>query len=129
VKIAAIKFAGNDNIKARRLRKEMETKKWWMFSWLTGSGRFKDDQFEDDLEKVRDYYREEGFLDVAIDEDKIRYDYPSPSKLGDDRPGGRGQAVPHWRCHVQEQQTLSDRAAPTRSSAKRAAWSSSVEAR
>ncbi|MBL9194523.1 MAG: outer membrane protein assembly factor BamA [Opitutaceae bacterium] len=81
VKIAAIKFAGNDNIKARRLRKEMETKKWWMFSWLTGSGRFKDEQFEDDLEKVRDYYREEGFLDVAIDEDKIRYDYPSPSKL------------------------------------------------
>ena len=81
VKIAAIKFAGNDNIKARRLRKEMETKKWWMFSWLTGSGRFKDEQFEDDLEKVRDYYREEGFLDVAIDDDKIRYDYPSPSKL------------------------------------------------
>jgi outer membrane protein assembly factor BamA len=38
----------------------METKKWWMFSWLTGSGRFKDDQFEDDLEKVRDYYRERG---------------------------------------------------------------------
>ena len=81
VKIAAIKFVGNNTIKARRLRKEMETKRWWMFSWLTGSGRFKDELFEDDLEKVRDYYREEGFLDVAIDNDKIRFDYPSPSKL------------------------------------------------
>jgi len=81
VKIAAIKFVGNNTIKARRLRKEMETKRWWMFSWLTGSGRFKDELFEDDLEKVRDYYREEGFLDVAIDNDKIRFEYPSPSKL------------------------------------------------
>jgi len=81
VKIAAIKFVGNNTIKARRLRKEMETKRWWMFSWLTGSGRFKDELFEDDLEKVRDYYREEGFLDVAIDNDKIRFEYPNPSKL------------------------------------------------
>jgi outer membrane protein insertion porin family len=81
VRISGIDFEGNNNIKARRLRKEMETKRWWIFSWLTGSGRLKDDEFEDDLEKVRDYYREEGFLDVAIDADKIRYEYPTPNKL------------------------------------------------
>lgn len=81
VKIGSIRFVGNDNVKARRLRKEMETKRHWMFSWLTGSGRFKDDQFEDDLEKVRDYYREQGFLDVAIDNDKIKFDYPNPKEL------------------------------------------------
>ncbi len=81
VRIASINFTGNDNVKPRKLRKEMETKRWWMFSWLTGSGRFKDDQFEDDLEKVRDYYREEGYLDVEIDDDKIRYDYPTPNRL------------------------------------------------
>jgi outer membrane protein insertion porin family len=81
VRIGAIRFEGNASIKSRRLRKEMETKKWWMFSWLTGSGRFKDDQFEDDLDKVRDYYREEGFLDVAIDIDRVRYEYPNPSRL------------------------------------------------
>ena len=81
VRIGSINFAGNDHVKARKLRKEMETKRWWMFSWLTGSGRFKDDQFEDDLEKVRDYYREQGYLDVEIDDDKIRYDYPNPNRL------------------------------------------------
>ncbi|HRE81709.1 MAG TPA: outer membrane protein assembly factor BamA [Opitutaceae bacterium] len=81
VKIDSIRFVGNDNVKPRRLRKEMETKRHWMFSWLTGSGRFKDDQFEDDLEKVRDYYREQGFLDVAIDFDKIQFDYPNPKEL------------------------------------------------
>lgn len=81
VKIATVNFVGNDNVKARRLRKEMETKKWHYFSWLTGSGRFKDDKFEEDLDKLRDYYRELGYLDVAIAEDKITFDYPKPDQL------------------------------------------------
>lgn len=81
VKISVIKFSGNDNVKARLLRKEMETKKWWFMSWLTDTGRFKDDKFEDDLEKLRDYYREEGYLDIEIPQDQITFDYPSPSKL------------------------------------------------
>lgn len=81
VKIAEITFAGNANIKAAKLKGQMETKKWWMFSWLTGSGRFKDDQFEDDLDKLRDYYREEGFLDVDIPQEKIQFNYPKPDRL------------------------------------------------
>ncbi len=81
VKIRQVRFEGNDNIKARRLRKEMETKRWWMFSWLTGSGRFKDEVFEDDLDKLRDFYREEGFLDVEIPVERISYDYPSSGSL------------------------------------------------
>lgn len=81
VKIAQIRFVGNDSVKARALRKEMETKKYWFLSWLTGKGRFKDDEFEDDLEKLRDYYREEGFLDIEIPHDKITFDYPKPNEL------------------------------------------------
>lgn len=81
VKISDIRFTGNDHIKARRLRKQMETKRWWMFSWLTGTGRLKDDQFDDDLEKLRDYYRDEGYLDVEIPAEKVIYDYPSHKKL------------------------------------------------
>ena len=81
VKIAEIRFAGNKNVTARKLRGAMETKKWWMFSWLTGSGRFKDDQFEDDLDKLRDLYREQGFLDVEIAQDKVQFNYPTPEKL------------------------------------------------
>ncbi len=81
VKIGDIKFAGNKHIAPRKLRSQMETKKWWMFSWLTGSGRFKDDQFEDDLDKLRDYYREQGFLDVEIPQDKVMFTYPKPDRL------------------------------------------------
>ncbi len=81
VKIADVKFVGNAHIKAAKLKGEMETKKWWMFSWLTGSGRYKDDQFDDDLDKLRDYYREQGFLDVEIGADKVRFEYPKPDRL------------------------------------------------
>jgi len=81
VKIGDIRFVGNTHVKTKTLRHEMETKKWWMFSWLTGGGRFKDDQFDDDLDKVRDYYREQGYLDVEIAPEKIRFDYPTPGKL------------------------------------------------
>jgi outer membrane protein insertion porin family len=81
VRIADVRFTGNAHIKVKRLRKEMETKRWWMFSWLTGTGKFKDDQFEDDLSKLLDYYREQGFLDVDIPQDRIAYDYPKPNRM------------------------------------------------
>ncbi|HVU23627.1 MAG TPA: outer membrane protein assembly factor BamA, partial [Opitutus sp.] len=81
VKIAGVRFAGNEHVKAKHLRHEMETKKWWMFSWLLGTGRFKDDEFEDDLDKLRDYYRERGYLDVQIPEEKVIFAYPKPGRL------------------------------------------------
>ena len=81
VRISVINFVGNDHVKAKKLRKEMETRKWHMFSWLTGSGRLKDDDFDDDLGKLRDYYKEHGYLDVEIAEDKITFDYPKADRL------------------------------------------------
>ena len=81
VRIADIRFTGNSHVKTKRLRKEMETRRWWMFSWLTGTGKFKDDQFEDDIGKVLDYYRDQGFLDVEIPLDRIGYDYPKPNRM------------------------------------------------
>ena len=81
VKIADVRFEGNVHVKAARLKGAIETKKWWMFSWLTGSGRFKDDQFDDDLDKLRDFYRELGYLDVEIPQDKVLFNYPSPERL------------------------------------------------
>jgi outer membrane protein insertion porin family len=81
VRITDIRFTGNPHVKAKRLRKEMETRRWWMFSWLTGTGKFKDDEFEDDIGKLLDYYREQGFLDVDIPLDRIKYDYPKPARM------------------------------------------------
>lgn len=81
VKIARVEFVGNEQVKSRALRKKMETRRHWMFSWLTGSGKFKDQQFEEDLEKLRDFYRDEGYLDVEIDPAKVTFSYPNESKM------------------------------------------------
>src|SRR4030095_16602747 len=79
--MADIKFVGNAPVPSRKLKGVIETKKWWMFSWLTGSGRFKDDPFEDDMEKMRGYFREQGVLCVEIPQDKVLFNYPAPNKL------------------------------------------------
>ncbi len=81
VKISSIKFIGNDHIKGKTLKKKMETAVWTPISWLTGGGRLKNDEFDDDLDKLRDYYRNQGYLDVEIAEEKVTFDYPSSSKL------------------------------------------------
>jgi len=81
VKISEVRFVGNAHIKKGTLRGQMDTKRWWMFSWLTGSGRFKDDEFDDDLNKLRDFYRDAGYLDVEIADDKVVFDYPKPDRL------------------------------------------------
>jgi outer membrane protein insertion porin family len=81
VKIRLVKFVGNAHIRSKFLRSQMDTKKWWMFSWLTDTGRFKDDEFQDDLDKLRDFYREHGYLDVEIPEEKIVFSYPKKDSL------------------------------------------------
>ncbi len=81
VRIRKVEFEGNDNVTDRRLRKTIETKKWNWFSWLTDTGRFRDERFETDFDKLRDYYREQGFLDVEIDPAKVKFDYPKPNRL------------------------------------------------
>lgn len=81
VRISRVNFVGNEHVKAGKLRKAIETRKWTIFSWITGRGRFKDDQFQDDIGKLRDYYRELGYLDVEVPADQVQYDYPSPKKL------------------------------------------------
>ncbi len=82
ITIAEIRFTGNDHIRTKELRKQMETTPRWFFSWITGSGYLKDEQFEDDLNKLRDYYKEQGYLDVDIPtRDKVDFQNPSPTKL------------------------------------------------
>jgi outer membrane protein insertion porin family len=82
VHISDIRFIGNAHISARKLRHEMDTSRYhWLYSWLTEGGRYKADQFQDDLDKLRDYYREDGYLDVDIPPEKVILDYPSPGRL------------------------------------------------
>src|SRR6185369_9141643 len=79
VKIIEVDFVGAQAFKQKKLRKVIKTRKHWMFSWLTGSGYLKDEQFEEDQEKLRDYYRDHGYLDFEIK--KVDFLNPSPTTM------------------------------------------------
>lgn len=66
VKIEQVDFVGAQAFSQRKLRKVIKTRERWMFSWLTGSGILKDEQFEDDKERLADFYRNEGYIDFEI---------------------------------------------------------------
>jgi outer membrane protein insertion porin family len=81
LKIDDVEFVGNTAFSSRKLKKEMETRKRWIFSWLTGSGRFDEVKFQEDLERLRVKYLNEGYLDVSIPESNVSLDYPKSGKI------------------------------------------------
>ena len=58
VKITKIEFIGAAAFPQKELRKQLKTIQHWMFSWLTGSGVFKQDDFDDDKNTLADYYQQ-----------------------------------------------------------------------
>ncbi|MBG87730.1 MAG: outer membrane protein assembly factor BamA [Verrucomicrobiales bacterium] len=79
VKIERVDFVGAQAFSQKKLRKVIKTRNRWAFSWLTGSGILKDDQFEDDKERLKEYYRNEGYIDFAISD--ITFEYPEEKKM------------------------------------------------
>jgi outer membrane protein insertion porin family len=71
-RISEIAFEGNPSLKSRSLRKVMKTSKWRFFSFLTGSGRYKPSELEEDLTSLRRHYHNEGFLDVQLDQSDVQ---------------------------------------------------------
>ncbi len=81
LKIADVVFIGNTAFKSRKLKSQMETRKRWWLSWLTGSGRFDETEFQEDLEKLRELYQNDGYLDVSIPESNVSLDYPKAGRI------------------------------------------------
>jgi len=81
VKITDIRFRGNDAYKDKRLRKVLQTKESSIISWLTGSGKFSETEFKEDLELLRKFYRDEGYLDVVVDESLVEFDFKTDKKV------------------------------------------------
>ncbi len=65
VRIRDIKVEGNQNLKAGEILKVMKTKKvsWW--GWFH-SGFLKEEDLQEDVERVRALYDENGFSDVEV---------------------------------------------------------------
>lgn len=80
-RIARVEFVGNEPIRRSRLRGKIKTKEWGILSWATGTGRYQQDVLEDDLQKLREYYRDRGYLDVEIPESGVEISYPRPCRM------------------------------------------------
>lgn len=78
-KITRIEFICASAFSQRKLRHVLKTREHWMFSWLTGSDVFKQDQFEDDKDALADFYQNHGYLDFEIKD--VRFDYPTPKTM------------------------------------------------
>jgi outer membrane protein insertion porin family len=79
IKIQDVEFVGAKAFSQRKLRKEIKTRRWWVFSWITGSGVLKDEQFVEDRDKLLSFYQNEGYIDFEIKD--VQFDQIGPKKM------------------------------------------------
>jgi outer membrane protein insertion porin family len=72
IKIKKINIEGNKALSDKKIKGVMETREWWIFSFITSSGYYKKEQMESDIEKIRDLYFNNGFIKVAAGEPQIK---------------------------------------------------------
>jgi outer membrane protein insertion porin family len=66
--ISKVQFEGNAHISDRTLRKQMKTRGRTLIYFMDKTGRLDEIQLEQDLDKIREYYQNHGFIDVGIKE-------------------------------------------------------------
>ena len=64
--VVQIRFEGNAHFSDWRLRKEMKTKRRTIVSFIDKSGRLDETQLQQDLDSLREWYQNHGFIDVEI---------------------------------------------------------------
>ena len=66
--ISQVRFEGNAHISQKALRKQMKTRGRTLIYFVDKTGRLDEVQLEQDLDKIREYYQNHGFIDVEIRE-------------------------------------------------------------
>ena len=64
--VSQIRFEGNAHASQKVLRKQMKTRGKTLIHFMDKSGRLDEVQLEQDLDKIREYYQDHGFIDVEI---------------------------------------------------------------
>src|SRR5437762_2065445 len=64
--VSTVRFEGNTHFSDRVLRKQMKTRQKTIFAFVDKSGRLDETQLQDDLQKVREFYQNHGYIDVAV---------------------------------------------------------------
>lgn len=66
--VREVRFEGNNKFSDRVLRHQMKTKARTLISFFDKSGRLDQAQLQQDLDSVREYYQNHGYIDITIPE-------------------------------------------------------------
>ena len=79
VRITDVEFVGAAAFTQKVLSKQIKTRKHWMWSWLTGSGTFKQDEYDADKDALAEFYRNHGYLDFEIKD--VKFTSPTTNRM------------------------------------------------
>ena len=66
VRVKSIRFLGNEKISDQEIKANMETREESLFSGMSGSGNFKEFNFNNDVERIKYFYKSKGYLQVNV---------------------------------------------------------------
>jgi outer membrane protein insertion porin family len=64
--VSRINFEGNTHLSEKVLRKQMKTRGKTPISFVDKSGRLDEVQLQQDIDKIREFYQDHGYIDVEI---------------------------------------------------------------
>lgn len=66
-RIKTVAFDGAAAVPVKKLKKPLVTREYfWLFSWFDDSGVYKKEELDNDVERIRQVYFDEGYLDVRL---------------------------------------------------------------
>jgi outer membrane protein insertion porin family len=66
VTVKGITFEGNTAFSEEQLKNNMATKKKGFLSFITGTGKYEETNFETDLERIKFFYADKGYIDAKV---------------------------------------------------------------
>jgi outer membrane protein insertion porin family len=64
--ISKVEFEGNTVFTDKQLAEQMKTKKKGFLSFLSDSGRLRQEELDEDLLRVQQFYQDEGYIDAEV---------------------------------------------------------------
>ena len=81
VKVRTVDFVGNSAIGDGTLKRQMkETKEHWFMSWITGRGKYQAAKFEEDADRLIEFYRNRGYVQARVGQPELKVLEDSPDK-------------------------------------------------
>ena len=64
--VRGVAFEGNTAFSEKELEENMATREKGFLSFITGTGKYEETTFETDLERLKFFYADKGYLDVSV---------------------------------------------------------------